>query len=101
MLYEVITVEAKSDELEQKLIAQERQKEAEAQKLRAEESETHAQQLLYGANMNLVQAAFEQDNFLNARRLLDDTAAYPDRGFEWYYWQRKMHPEVLASYNFV
>jgi WD40 repeat protein/serine/threonine protein kinase len=89
-------VKAKSDELEQKLIAQEQQKAAEAQKQRAEESEAYAQRLLYGANMNLVQAAFEQDNFLNARRLLDDTAAYPDRGFEWYYWQRKMHPEVLT-----
>ena len=58
---------------------------------------THrAQRYTYIANMNLVQAAFEQDNYLSARRLLDETSRYPDRGFEWYYWQREMHPEVLA-----
>ncbi len=66
--------------------------EKEAQKAKA--SELAARQNLYAANMNLVQQAWEQNNLRQARRLLEETATYPERGFEWYYWQRQTHQEL-------
>ena len=49
---------------------------------------------LYVANMTLVQQAWEKNNVARVRELLEETAAYPQRGFEWYYWQRQMHLEL-------
>ena len=51
------------------------------------------QRQLYVATMNLVQAAWEQNNLPHMRKLLDETAAAPERGFEWYFWQRHLHLE--------
>jgi WD40 repeat protein/serine/threonine protein kinase len=53
-----------------------------------------AEAQLYVANMNLAPQAWEQHNVARLRELLDQTAAYPQRGFEWYYWQRQPHQEL-------
>ena len=52
------------------------------------------QRLLYAANMNLAQQAWEENNVGRVRQLLQETATYPQRGFEWYYWQRQTHLEI-------
>ncbi len=52
-----------------------------------------AEHLLYIANMNRAQAAWEQNNAGLVRQLLEDTQNSPHRGFEWYYWQRLAHLE--------
>jgi hypothetical protein len=44
--------------------------------------------------MNLAQQAWEQNNSGRLRQLLEETQGYPDRGFEWYYWQRQSHLEL-------
>jgi WD40 repeat protein len=44
--------------------------------------------------MNLIQAAWEQNNIGRVRQLLDETAMAPERGFEWYYWHRQLHLEL-------
>jgi len=44
--------------------------------------------------MNLVQQAWEQNNSGRLRQLLEETQGYPERGFEWYYWQRQSHLEL-------
>jgi WD40 repeat protein/serine/threonine protein kinase len=67
---------------------------AEANSLTAKRREAEALHLLYVANMNLAQAAWEQNNVGRVRRLLDETESYPRRGFEWYYWQRQTHLEI-------
>jgi len=54
------------------------------------------QRQLYVATMNLAQAAWEQNHVSRAKQLLEDTATAPERGFEWYYWQRQMHQELKA-----
>ncbi len=54
------------------------------------------QRQLYGAKMNLAQAAWEQNQVSRARQLLKDTATAPERGFEWYYWQRQMDQELKS-----
>ena len=51
---------------------------------------------LYVANMERAQEAGEQNNVGRLWELLEQTATYPDRGFEWYYWQRQMHLELLT-----
>jgi eukaryotic-like serine/threonine-protein kinase len=60
---------------------------------------TSAQRNLYVANMNLAQQAWEQNNAGRVRGLLQDTAAYPQRGFEWYYWQRQTHLELKTLHG--
>ncbi len=54
------------------------------------------QRQLYVANMNVVQHRWEQNHVSRVRALLKETATAPDRGFEWYYWQRQMHQELRA-----
>jgi len=61
---------------------------------RAVASEQAGQRLLYAARMGWVQAAWEQNQVARVRQLLEETASYPDRGFEWYYWQRQTHIEL-------
>jgi WD40 repeat protein/serine/threonine protein kinase len=60
----------------------------------AKKAQRVAQRNLYIANMKLTQQAWEQANVLPARHLLEETAEYPERGFEWYYWQRQLHQDL-------
>jgi WD40 repeat protein len=41
--------------------------------------------------MNLAQNSWDQNNIGHLRDLLNETGAFPERGFEWYYWQRQIH----------
>ncbi len=59
--------------------------------LRADEETIASQRHLYVACMNLAQQAWEQNNLDRLRQLLEETQTSPDRGFEWYYWQRQIH----------
>ena len=56
---------------------------------RAEKEKAEARRFLYAANLNLAQQAWEQNNIVRLRQLLEETQESPDRGFEWYYWQRQ------------
>jgi len=58
---------------------------------RSERLRKEAQRNLYVANMNLAQQAWEQNNVGRLRQLLQETATYPNRGFEWHCWQRQAH----------
>jgi WD40 repeat protein/tRNA A-37 threonylcarbamoyl transferase component Bud32 len=62
-----------------------------AQRLRADSEKADARRLLYNANMSLAQQAWEQNNIGRVQQLLKATERWPDRGFEWYYWQRQLH----------
>ena len=74
--------------------AQAAQKLADEQRQRAVAGERLAQQLLYTADMRLVQQDWDQNNVRGVHRLLSETRDNQDRGFEWYYWQRLMHLEL-------
>src|SRR6185436_3413832 len=43
--------------------------------------------------------AWEENNFQMVRLLLAETRASLDRGFEWYYWQRQIHLNLMAFYG--
>ena len=94
----ILVNRARDAEREQRLSAQmERDKalsaqEAERQpRLRADVEKAQASHLLSVANMNLAQQAWEQNNFVRLRQLLQETRDWPERGFEWYYWKKQCH----------
>jgi WD40 repeat protein len=62
--------------------------------VRARQAELRERRVAYAGRMGLVQTAWEQNRVAHVRRLLEATADYPDRGFEWYYWQRQIHLEL-------
>jgi class 3 adenylate cyclase/dipeptidyl aminopeptidase/acylaminoacyl peptidase/tRNA A-37 threonylcarbamoyl transferase component Bud32 len=64
------------------------------QRLQADAEKTEASHLLYVANVNLAQQAWDQTNIGRLRQLLEDTQGSPYRGFEWYFWQRQTHQGV-------
>ena len=89
---------ARNAEKQQRLAAQtERDKAQTAEqaekraRLQADAERAEAAHLLYVANMNLAQQAWDQNNIGRLRQLLEDTQDSPHRGFEWYYWQPQTH----------
>jgi WD40 repeat protein/serine/threonine protein kinase len=73
------------------------------QRKRAEENERTAKdkekerfRQWYAAKMNQAQIAWESSNLPQLRTLLAETEDYPERGFEWYYWQRQCHRELYT-----
>jgi WD40 repeat protein len=60
------------------------------------EQRRRAEFLLYVANMNMAQQAWDQNDGARLRRVLGESTDYPQRGFEWYYWQRQTHLELKA-----
>ena len=61
---------------------------------RARAAEQEARQLLYARSINLMQAAWDTEQISRLQTLLGETEAYPDKGFEWYYWQRLCHLDL-------
>ena len=89
---------ARNAETQQRLAAQAAQHNAESaqkaekqERLRADVEKTEARRYLYVAQMNLAQQAWEQNNLGRLRQVLEETQESPNRGFEWYYWQRQTH----------
>src|SRR5262249_15017476 len=67
---------------------------AESEKQRAEDEKAGALQSAYAASMLLAQTDWDNNNIAHVRQILNETWDYPDRGFEWYYWQRQAHQEL-------
>ncbi|MBL9135189.1 MAG: protein kinase [Verrucomicrobiales bacterium] len=63
---------------------------------RATASEHRTAAMLYAANMNLAQSDWQAGNLTRLRSLLRETSANPKRGFEWYYWQKQAHQELIT-----
>ncbi len=49
-----------------------------------------SQRLHYFANMSLLQNDWEKGQLQRMRGLLDETENYPQRGFEWHYWNAQL-----------
>jgi WD40 repeat protein/serine/threonine protein kinase len=64
----------------------------EADRARAAEQETRRQ--WYAASISAMQQAWQSGQVARLRALLTETEAYPDRGFEWYYFQRLCHLDL-------
>jgi hypothetical protein len=90
------TERARVAEKAQTLAALEESKKARTAEALAVTAQTLTQYQLYVANMNVVQHRWEQNHVSQVRELLKETAASPERGFEWYYWQRQVHQELTS-----
>jgi WD40 repeat protein/serine/threonine protein kinase len=77
------------------------QERAQAAENDAKNQAEQARRQSYAANMNIVQAAWESHNMLRVRKLLMETAAFQERGFEWYYWQQlaRSRPRTLVGHK--
>jgi len=70
------------------------------QRERANQKETESRRRLYIAHMNLIQTAWEAGHVRRVVELLNQHAPGTDsdefRGFEWYYWHRQCHRDLLT-----
>ena len=87
-------LQAKSEAVAAQQKAETSQRSEQEQRRRAEKGEADSRVLLYAANMNLAQQAWEQNNGTRLRQLLEETKESANRNFEWYYWQRQAHLEL-------
>jgi WD40 repeat protein len=81
--------------------AEAKEHEAQQRKEEAERRREEARFNQYVAQMNLVQRDYEANNIALVRELLDaqvprDSSETDYRGFEWHYWQRMSHRELLT-----
>uniref|UniRef100_A0A7C2NSW9 Protein kinase domain-containing protein n=1 Tax=Schlesneria paludicola TaxID=360056 RepID=A0A7C2NSW9_9PLAN len=88
-------------EAEERGVAIERQKgEIKGLNHQLKQSLDNTRRSLYAAQMNLIPAAWEADNLARVRDLLQATrplAGQEDlRGFEWHYWNRQAHSDLLS-----
>jgi WD40 repeat protein len=89
-------VKAQQKEAEQRRVAELAQRNESLARLQADAEKDRLTHLLYAANMNLAEQAWDQNNVGRVRQLLADTASYSAKGFEWYYWQRQAHLEIMT-----
>jgi WD40 repeat protein/serine/threonine protein kinase len=78
----------------QRTAAERQREEADRQRAAAQTAEQEMRRQVYAANLSLMQQAWDNNRVVPLRALLAETEAYPDRGFEWYYWQRLCHREL-------
>jgi WD40 repeat protein/serine/threonine protein kinase len=71
------------------------------QRMRADAGKLIAERNLYAAHLNLAQPAWDQSNPDRLRELLEETRSYPDRGFEWSYWQRQYHQALMTLRGYL
>jgi tRNA A-37 threonylcarbamoyl transferase component Bud32 len=62
--------------------------------VRTQLAEQELRRQLYAATINLMQQAWDTNQVGRLRTLLAETEDYPDRAFEWYYWQRLCHLDL-------
>jgi eukaryotic-like serine/threonine-protein kinase len=75
----------------QRAAAEAAQAQAKGEANRALTAEQEMRRQWYAASSNLMQLAWDTGQVGRLRALLAETEAYPNRGFEWYYWQRLCH----------
>ena len=83
------------------LIARDSKDSALANAVKAETNARLAQHTAYVADMNLMPREWETNNIAHIQDLLKETENYPDKGFEWHYWQRlcNLSSTVLAEHK--
>src|ERR1035438_10093259 len=82
--------------MKQRLAAQAAQQAEKQQRELAERREAEVSRLLYIANMNVAQQAWDENNIARLRQILEDTRDSLYRGFEWYYWQPQAHMALMT-----
>jgi serine/threonine protein kinase/WD40 repeat protein len=96
---------ARANETAQRIRAESKEQEANDERRRAEaeraaaaKAQREATRLAYARAMQLAQSDWERGSLARLKQTLADTESYPDRGFEWYYWQAQLHQESRTIY---
>jgi WD40 repeat protein/serine/threonine protein kinase len=83
--------------------AESQQQKAEAERQRADREAASAtaataaaQRIAYSSQMLLAQSLWDSGNLKQLHAVLAETGSYPDRGFEWYYWQRLCRLDLVT-----
>jgi serine/threonine protein kinase/WD40 repeat protein len=88
---------ARQEEITQRAAAEAERDKVKALHASLAQQEQQQRRVLYGAQMSLIQNAWDAENTGRVRELLNATRPRPGqedlRGFEWHYWQRQMHGE--------
>jgi WD40 repeat protein/serine/threonine protein kinase len=91
---------AEAEAKEQRIVAEAAKHEAWEAKVEADKQRDEARRTAYAAGMGLAQRAWEENNVVRARELLDEipreVGGKDLRGFEWYYLSRLCHAEALT-----
>jgi WD40 repeat protein/serine/threonine protein kinase len=82
--------------LTEKNRADDKAAEADKQREEAQRAGLEMRRQWYAASIPLMQQAWESRHMERLRNLLDETADFPERGFEWFYWQRLYGMEHLT-----
>jgi WD40 repeat protein/serine/threonine protein kinase len=85
-------------EADQRTAAEKAEVRATREAKRAGTAEQEIRRQWYASTVNLMQPAWDTGKVGRLHALLVETEAYPDRGFEWYYWQRLCH---LEQHTFI
>ncbi len=92
--------EAKEAESRLRLSEEQRRLEIEALNGSLRKQKEDQRRIAYVGQMNLIQKAWDANDFDRVRELLNATRPGPGetdlRGMEWHYWQRKIHPTENA-----
>jgi WD40 repeat protein len=76
---------------------QRRAEASDAKAARAEAGEAKAARFAYATEMELAQKAWDENDLGRLEVILDETAASPDRDFEWSYLQGQVHQTILTA----
>jgi len=63
---------------------------------KAQQEKRVAQQNAYASKMQLARMDWENGNINRVQETLAKTEDYPNHGFEWYYWQRMCHLDLMT-----
>jgi hypothetical protein len=89
-------VDAEREATTKRQEAEAAQERAGTAEVKAKEEAERAYREAYTAKIRLMQSAWDSHNILQLQDLLAETADFPERGFEWYHWQRLCHVEHLT-----
>ena len=91
-----LATDAEAEATKKRQVAEAAQEWARTAEAKANQEAERAQREAYTAKIRLMQPAWDCHNMLQLQDLLDETGVFPERGFEWYYWQRQYHVEHLT-----
>ena len=85
----------RAESIERAAAVQERDRTKQAEQQTQQEKRV-AQQNAYASRMQLARMDWENGNIRRLQDTLLETEIYPNRGFEWYYWQRLCHLDLMT-----
>jgi eukaryotic-like serine/threonine-protein kinase len=88
--------QARRDESAARAVAEQERDRTKQAEQQAQQEKHAAQHNAYASKMLLARLNWENGNIYRLQKTLTETGNHPDRGFEWYYWQRMCRLELMV-----